>query len=70
MLLGAISQRFDTIVEFTAFENFYSFDKKGKNKIKRVENHKIGLPGVPSSINFNKMFRDKTGNKSMYFIEI
>ena len=41
VLLGAISQRFDTIVEFSAFENFYSFDKKGKNKIKRVENHKI-----------------------------
>lgn len=42
MLLGAISKRFDTIVEFTtAFENFCSFDKKGKNKIKRVENHKI-----------------------------
>ena len=41
MLLGAISQRFDTIVEFTAFENFYSFEKKGKNKIERIENHKI-----------------------------
>lgn len=41
MLLGAISKRFDTIVEFTAFESFCSFDKKGKNKIKRVENHKI-----------------------------
>lgn len=41
MLLGAISKRFDTIAQFTAFENFGSFDKKGKNKIKRVENHKI-----------------------------
>ena len=41
MLLSAISKRFDTIVEFTAFENFCSFDKKGKNKIKRIENHKI-----------------------------
>ena len=41
MLLGAISEKFDTIVEFTAFENFCGFDKKGKNNIKRVENHKI-----------------------------
>ncbi len=41
MLLGAISEKFDTIVEFTAFENFISFDRKGKNKIKRTENHKI-----------------------------
>lgn len=41
MLLGAISKRFDTIAEFTAFENFCGFDIKGKNKIKRVENHKI-----------------------------
>ena len=41
MLLGAISKRFDIIVEFTAFEDFISFDKQGKNKIKRVENHKI-----------------------------
>ena len=41
MLFGAISKRFDTIVEFTAFENFCSFDKNGRNKIKRVENHKI-----------------------------
>ena len=41
MLLGAISKRFDTIVEFTAFENFISFEKKGKNRIKRVENNKI-----------------------------
>lgn len=41
MLLGAISKRFDTIAQFTAFENFCSFDKKDENKIKRVENHKI-----------------------------
>ncbi len=41
MLLGAISKRFDTIVEFTAFEDFYSFERKGKNKTKRIENHKI-----------------------------
>lgn len=41
MLLGAISKRFNTIVEFTAFEDFISFEKKDKNKIKRVENHKI-----------------------------
>ena len=40
---GAISKRFDTIVEFSAFENFCGFDKKGKNKIKRVENHKIRI---------------------------
>ena len=41
MLLGAISKRCDTIVEFTTFQDFCSCDKKGKNKIKRVENHKI-----------------------------
>ena len=41
VLLSAISKRFDTIVEFTAFEDFISFDRKGKNKIKRVENNKI-----------------------------
>ena len=41
MLLGAISQKFDTIVEFTAFEDFVSYERKGKNKIKRIENHKI-----------------------------
>lgn len=33
-----ISKRFDTIAEFTAFENFISFEKKGKNEVKRVEN--------------------------------
>lgn len=43
MLFGAISEKFDTIVEFTAFEKFYSFDKKGRNNVKRVENHKITI---------------------------
>ena len=41
VLLGAMSERYDEIVEFTAFEDFISFDRKGKNKIKRTENHKI-----------------------------
>ena len=41
MLLGTISKRFNTIIEFTAFEAFISFEKKDKNKTKRVENHKI-----------------------------
>ncbi len=41
MLLGAISKELDKIVEFTAFEDFISFEKKGKNKVKRVENKKI-----------------------------
>ncbi len=41
VLLGAITQKFDTIVEFIAFEDFASYERKGKNKIKRVENHKI-----------------------------
>ena len=41
MLFGAISKRFDTIVEFTAFEDFISFEKKCKNKVKRVENNKM-----------------------------
>ena len=41
MLLGAISKRYDTIVEFTAFEDLVSFEKQGKNKVKRVENNKI-----------------------------
>lgn len=41
MLLGAISQKFDTIVEFTALKDFVSYERKGKNKIKRIENHKI-----------------------------
>ena len=41
MLLGAISKELDKMVEFIAFEDFYSFEQKGKNKIKRVENNKI-----------------------------
>ncbi len=41
VLLGAISKRFDTIVEFNAFEDFISFERKGENKVKRIENHKI-----------------------------
>ena len=41
VLLGAISKRFDTIVEFTKFEDFVSFERNGKNKVKRVENNKI-----------------------------
>lgn len=41
VLLGAITQRFDSIVEFTAFEDFIIFERKGRNKIKRVENNKI-----------------------------
>ena len=36
-----MSERFDTIVKFTAFEDFISFNRKGKKKIKRTENHKI-----------------------------
>ncbi len=38
---SAISKRLDTIVEFTAFEDFISFERKGKNKVKRAQNHKI-----------------------------
>ena len=41
MLLGAISKRFDTIVEFIAFKDFISFKRKAKNKVKRVQNSKI-----------------------------
>jgi hypothetical protein len=41
VLLGAISKELDKIVEFTVFEDFISFERKGKNKFKRVENHKI-----------------------------
>ena len=41
MLLGAISKELDKIVEFTAFEDFISFERKGKNRVKRVENSKI-----------------------------
>ena len=41
MLLGAISKELDKIVEFSALEDFISFERKGKNKVKRVENNKI-----------------------------
>lgn len=41
MLLGAISKELYKIVEFTAFEDFISFERKDKNKVKRVENNKI-----------------------------
>lgn len=41
MLLGAVSKELDKIVEFTAFEDFVSFERKGKNKVKRVENNRI-----------------------------
>ena len=41
VLLGAISKIYDTIAQFTAFEDFVSFEKKGENKVKRVENNKI-----------------------------
>ena len=40
VLLGAISKELDKIVEFTAFEDFISFERKGRNKVRRVENHK------------------------------
>ncbi len=43
MLFGAISKGLDKIVKFTAFENFISFERKGKNKVKRIENHKIKI---------------------------
>ncbi len=43
MLLGAISKRFDTIVELSAFEDFISFGRNGKNKTKRIENHKVNV---------------------------
>jgi len=41
VLLGAISKELDKIVEFTAFEDFISFERKSKNKVNRVEKHKI-----------------------------
>lgn len=41
MLLGAKLKRFDTIVEFAAFENFCSFDKKGKNKEYKISLRKF-----------------------------
>ena len=33
MLFGAMSERYDEIVELTAFEDFISFDGKGKKKV-------------------------------------
>ena len=41
MLLGAVSERFNTIAQFTTFEYFVRFERKGKNKIKRIENYQI-----------------------------
>jgi len=41
VLFSAISKKLDKIVKFTAFEDFISFERKGKNKFKRVKNHKI-----------------------------
>ena len=41
MLLGAISKELDKIVEFTVFEDFISFERRGKNKVKRIVNRKI-----------------------------
>lgn len=46
-----MSEGFYTIVEFTAFESFYGFDRKDKKKIKRTENHKIK---VTIEVNFEK----------------
>ena len=34
VLLGAMPKRLDKIVEFTAFEDFISLDKKGKISLK------------------------------------
>lgn len=36
-----MSERYDEIVKFTAFEDFVSFDMNGKKMMKRTENHKI-----------------------------
>ena len=41
MLLGAISKKFDIIVEFTAFEDFISFERKGKKGIGLVIEDKV-----------------------------
>ncbi len=41
MLLGAMPKKLDEIAQFTAFEDFISFERNGKNKIRRVENHKM-----------------------------
>ena len=40
-LHGAMFERLDKIVEFIAFEDSISFDRKVKNKVKRVKNHKV-----------------------------
>ena len=37
MLLGAISQRFDTIVEFIAFEDFVSFERKARIRLNELK---------------------------------
>ena len=67
MLLGAISKELDKIAEFTAFEDFISFERKGKNKVKRVENNKIKITieahmvcGVIIDYKKLRMFGDKT----------
>lgn len=31
----------DVIVDFTAFEDFCCYDRNGRNKVRRVENHEI-----------------------------
>ena len=54
VLLGAIFERFDTIVEFSAFHDFISFEKKDKNKVKRVENNKIK---VTIEVNMRQFYR-------------
>ena len=57
MLLGAISKRFDTIVEFSAFEDFISYErKKGRNKIEKEENHKIKATKALSFLCFYDVF--------------
>lgn len=41
VLLGTVSKRFDTIAKFTDFEGFISFEEKGKNEVKWIENNKV-----------------------------
>ena len=36
-----MSKELDKIVEFTVFDDFISFDRKGKNRVKSIKNHKI-----------------------------
>ena len=64
MLLDAITQKLDIIVEFSAFEDFISFKRKNKNKTKRMENNKIRamieVDMVHEIVKFYKMIRDKT----------